>query len=640
MAPIVPAAEAPRGTQQPLVRFIAFGVVIVLVAGLLLVRLFSMQVSASAQYAALATANRTTVQAIPSTRGLIYDRNGTPLVANTASYSVRIRPADLPESRRADVVASLARLLGKDPVDIELAIDSNPGSRFDLVRVASDVDPTVADFIAESSADLPGVQVVVDTQRQYLYGPLLSQVLGYEGPVNATELQALTAQGYLPDDLIGRAGVEATYEEQLRGSYGLETIERDASGRQIQVLETNKQAVPGSSLRLSIDLHMQQLAQQALAWGMKTAHLKRGAFIVMNPQTGEVLAMASSPTYDDNLFAQGISTKDYQKIVNDPNHPLINQGISNQQPPGSTFKMITSIAALADGKINTTERLRTAGFLTLGGQRFYDWNLRGFGMCNLQCGFANSSDTFFYQVAARVGIDRLSYWAHQFGMGDRTGIDLPNEASGIIPSNQWKMQALGEPIRPGEVYLSGIGQGYDAVTPLQILNAYCAVINGGTLLSPRVVEDVIGPDGQVETPFTPQVIRKVKVSANILRTMRINARHVVTGGHTLNLWKEPFIVAGKTGTAQFGTPLPNGNLPYHEWFVGWVPKDPWRHASDPGGYKAAARTDSPLAFIAFSYDANTRGNPSTEISKYFLQLYFGTKHDYRLLSELKKAPGY
>jgi penicillin-binding protein 2 len=622
------------------IRFVSFGVVIILTAGLLIVRLFALQVTAGARYTELATANRTVVQAIPSTRGLIYDRNGQPLVTNVATYSVKIRPADLPESRRDSVVATLSRLLDKDPLDINLAIDSNPGSRYDPVRIATNVDQTVADFISESSQDLPGVEVDIETRRDYAYGPLLSQVLGYTGPVNASELQRLGDQGYLPDDVIGRAGVEATYETQLRGQYGLQTIERDAAGQQVQVLETNRDSVPGSSLRLSIDLHMQELAQKALAWGMAKAHLKRGAFIVMNPQTGEVLAMASLPTYDDNLFAQGISTKQYAAIVNDPNHPLLNEGISNQQPPGSTYKMVTSIAALSDGKLNTTERLRTAGFLTLGGQRFYDWNLRGFGLCNLQCGFAFSSDTFFYQVAARVGIDRLSYWSHQLGFGAPTGIDLPNEASGIIPSNQWKMETFGEPIRPGEVYLAGIGQGYDAVTPLQILNAYCAVINGGTLLEPRVVEDVIGPDGQVVTPYTPQVLRELKVSAGILRTMRINARHVVTGGHTLNLSKEPFIVAGKTGTAQFGSPLPNGNLPYHEWFVGWVPKDPWQHASDPGGYQAAARTDAQLAFIAFSYEANTRGNPSTEISKYFLQMYFGTTHDYRLMSELTRARGY
>ena len=624
---------------RPAIRFIAFGVVIVLTAGLLIVRLFALQVTAGAQYTALATANRTVLQAIPSTRGLIYDRTGKPLVTNIATYSVKIRPADLPESRRDAVVAALAGLLGKDPLDINLAIDSNPGSRYDLVRVATNVDPTVANFIAESSQDLPGVEVDVETQREYPYGPLFSQILGYTGPINGAELEKLGPVGYQPDDLIGRAGVEAVYEDQLRGQYGLQTVERDATGRQIQVLETDKSPVPGSSLRLSIDLHIQQLAEKAVEWAVQRAGLKRVAFIVENPQTGEILAMVSLPTYDDNQFQKGISTKDYQALLNNPNKPLINHGVANQYAPGSTFKMITSIAALSDRRITPADRIRTAGYLTLGGQKFVDWNGRGFGMCNLQCAFANSSDTYFYQVAARVGIDRLSYWAHDLGLGAPSGIDLPTEADGIIPSNQWKLSTLGQPIYPGDVYQAGIGQGYVAVSPLQLLNAYCAVLNGGTLYEPRVVDAIVGPDGTVE-PLASQVLRNIGVAPSILQTMRVNARYVVLGGHTFNLYKEPFIVAGKTGTAENGQPNQYGNLPFHEWFVGWIPKNPWPTSSDPKGLQAVAGSDAQLAFVAFSYQADTVGNVSTEISKYFLQLYLGTSQDLRVPRLLDKRPHY
>jgi len=630
----------PAKDTRPIVRFIAFGIVVVLASSLLLVRLFALQVTATAQYAALADANRTVLQAIPSTRGLIYDRSGNPLVTNVASYSVKIRPADLPDSQREQVVTTLAALLGKDPADINIAIDSNPGSRYDLVRVAQDVDSSVADFIAESGQELPGVEVDIETQRQYTLGPLFSQILGYTGPISGTELTTLADQGYLPDDLIGRAGVEQVYETQLRGQYGLETVERDASGQKLQVLTTNRQPVPGDSLRLSIDTHVQELAQKALVWGMQRAGLKRGGFIVMNPSTGEILAMVSLPTYDDNQFAQGISTKDYQALLNNPDKPLLNHLTGNVYPPGSTFKMITAVAALADKRITPQTRIHTAGYLTLGGMRFVDWNHAGFGMCNLTCGFEHSSDTFFYQAAALVGIDRLSYWAHQFGLAAPTGIDLPTEATGIIPSNQWKLQTLGEPIYPGDVYHAGIGQGFDAVTPLELLNAYAAVINGGTLFEPRLVHDIIGPDGQVVQPFVPQVIRKINIDPNILRIMRVNTRQVVLSGHTWNFRKEPFIVGGKTGTAEYGIPDSKGRLPYHEWFVGYIPKDPWPTKSDPLGLKAMARTDSQLAFIAFSFDANTVGNVSTEISKYFLQLYLGTKVDYRKPELLNKGNFY
>jgi penicillin-binding protein 2 len=618
-------------------RFLAFGIAVILGATVLTARLFALQVSSDGHFAALADSNRTVQQAIPSTRGLIYDRNGVPLVTNIASYSIRIRPADLPESRRQAVVDMLAGLVKLDPADINVAIDSNPGSRFDLVRVAADVDPDVASFIAESSQDLPGVQIVVETRRAYNLGPLVSQVMGYTGPVNATEIAKLRDEGYQPDDLLGRAGLEAAYEEQLRGTYGLETVERDASGRKLQVLQVDQEPVAGDSLRLSIDIKEQKYAQQALEWGIKTAGLKGGVVIVMNPQTGEILAMVSMPTYDDNEFAQGISNKQYQALLANKYKPLINHAISEQYPAGSTYKLVTGSAGLADHKITANTLIHTAGYLQLGAARFHDWNPNGFGPCNLYCGFGNSSDTYFYQVAARVGIDRLGYWAKDYGFGAKTGIDLPSEASGIVPTNAWKLDTLGAPIYPGEVYLAGIGQGYDAVTPIQLLDAYCALANGGTLYEPRIVHDIVGPDGQVVQAFKPVVDHKLLLPASVLKTMRHAARTVVTIRHTYNMVDMPIVVAGKSGTAEFGPANSTGSLPFHTWFVAYVPKDPYKSASDPGGYKAAERTDSQLAVLAFAYDSGTKGNAATEIVKAYLQLHYHIQKDYRLPNLLRRG---
>ncbi len=623
--------------QRSALRFLVFGIAAILGASVLTFRLFALQMGSDGHFAALANFNRTVQQPIPSTRGLIYDRNGVPLVTNIASYSVRIRPADLPESKRQSVVEMLARLVGLDPTDINLAIDSNPGSRFDLVRVASDVDPDVASFIAESSSDLPGVQIVVDTRRAYNLGPLVSQIIGYTGPVNAQEIANLRAAGYQPDDLIGRAGLEAAYEAQLRGTYGLETVERDATGRLGQVLQVDQQAVAGDSLRLSIDVNEQRYAQQALDWGIKTAGLKGGVVIVMNPQTGEVLAMVSMPTYDDNQFAQGISTKQYRALLDNKYKPLINHAISEQYPAGSTYKLVTGSAGLADHKITANTLIHTAGFLQLGGARFHDWNPNGFGMCNLYCGFGNSSDTYFYQVAARVGIDRLGYWAKNYGFGSKTGIDLPAEASGIVPTNAWKLNMFGAPIYPGETYLAGIGQGYDAVTPIQLLDAYCALANGGTLYEPRLVHDIIGADGKVVQAFKPVVNHKLLLSPAILRTMRHAARTVVTIRHTYNMVDMPIVVAGKSGTAEFGAANSTGSLPFHTWFVAFIPKNPYKSASDPGGYLASERTDSQLAVLAFAYDSGTKGNAATEIVKAYLQLHYHIQKDYRLPNLLRRG---
>ena len=621
-------------------RFLFFGLAVAISATVLSLRLFSLQVTSGSQFESLAQANRTVQEAIPSSRGLIYDRTGRLLVANVATYSVRIRPADLPESQRDQVIQTVATLVGMDPTDINVAIDSNPGSRFDLVRVAADVPANVASFIAESRDSLPGVQVVVETRREYELGPLLSQVLGYTGPVNATEIADLRDKGYQPDDLIGRAGVEAVYEDALRGTYGLQTVERDATGRRLDVLRVDKEPVGGSSLELSIDVHEQELAQQALQWGIKTAGLKGGVVIVMNPQTGEILAMVSLPTYDDNLFAQGISGKAYQALLDNKYKPLLNHAISEQYPPGSTYKLVTGSAGLADGKITPTTLIRTAGFLKIGTATFHDWNPSGFGLCNLYCGFGHSSDTYFYQVAAKVGIDRLGYWAKQFGFGAKTGVDLPGEADGTVPTNQWKLETLGVPIYPGEVYLAGIGQGYDAVTPLQLLNAYCALANGGKLFEPRIVKDILNPDGSVQKAFEPTLLSEVDIAPSILKTMRYAARNVVVVRHTYNLVDLPIVIAGKSGTAQFGLPDSTGRLPFHSWFAAFVPKNPYKTASDPQGFKAAERTDSPLAVLAFAYDSQTKGNAATEIVKYYLQLHFDIKKDYRLPRLLRKGNFY
>jgi penicillin-binding protein 2 len=624
-SPLINKAENDRRA----LRFMAFGIAVVIALTGLTARMFYLQVARGTQYTQLAETNRTVLQAVPSTRGLIYDRKGRPLVTNIPSFAVKIRPADLPFEKRPDVVQRLAALLNMDPAEINQAIDSNPGSRFDLVRVAPDVPRATAAFIEESHLDLPGVEVVVETQRRYATGPLLSHILGYTGPVNAEQLESLKALGYLPDDMLGKAGVEATYEKQLRGTYGIESVERDATGRKIQVLETVKEAKAGSSLRLTIDTSEQKLAQKALEWAMNKAGLKRGVVIVQNPQTGEILAMVSLPAYDNNDFADGITNKEFKKLINDKDLPLTNEAIQGQFAPGSTYKLVTGTGGLSDRKISPYTRLVTRPYLTLGSTKFWDWNHAGFGACDIRCGFGHSSDTYFYQVAGMLGIDRLSYWAKQYGFDRDTRIDLPGEVDGIIPSNAWKIEAMGQEIFPGEVYQAGIGQGYDAVTPIQLINAYSALINGGKLYEPRVVREVIGPDGKVVKKYKPKLIRRLKAPSSVLREMRQAARQVINYWHGYDIWNLPIVVAGKSGTAEFGIEDAQGRLPYHSWFVGFVPKNPRPSPSDPGGYKAAGRTDSPLAILAFAYNSRTVGNAAAEIAKYYLQMRYDLKGDFR-----------
>lgn len=610
------------------IRFVAFGVAMVMVFSLLTARLAYLQVTSSRTYAKQAEANRTVTEAIPASRGLIYDRKGRVLVANVPSYAVKITPADLPYEQRDEVSARLGTLLGMQPADILSIIDSATGSRFDPVRIKQDVPKATADLVSESAAQLPGVHVVIETRRDYTTGPLMSHILGYTGPVDPATYARLQASGYLPDDQIGKTGLESSFESTLRGTYGQQLIEQDPTGQDLQILKTT-QPVAGSSLTLTIDTTMQQEALKALEWGMKAAHLKRGVFIVMNPQTGEILAMVSLPTYDDNLFAKGISEADFQKLATDKTQPLIDNAVQSQFAPGSTFKLVTGTGGLQDKKITATSKIRTAAYIMIAGTKFWDWNHAGWGMCNIACGFGNSSDTFFYQVATMLGADRLAYYAHSYGFGQPTGIDLPGEASGIIPSNQWKVSTFGTPMFGGETAQAGIGQGYVAVTPIQLITAYAALANGGNLYRPQLVETITGPDGSVIKPFKPDLIRKIPASAATLRTMRLAARNSVIIRHTYNLVDMPVAVAGKSGTAEFGIRDSKGRLPYHSWFVGWVNKNP---ASTD-----FTQTNSQLMFLAFAYSSQTVGNAGTEIAKEFLQIHFHIKHNYVLDWAMKQG---
>jgi penicillin-binding protein 2 len=620
--------ERPARERQFL-RYLFFGLAVLIGVSGLTARLVYLQFVRGQTFQARAEQNRTVKQAIPSTRGLVFDRTGRLLVVNEPSYAIKVRPADLPFTKRDEVVTRLSALLGLDAADINLAIDSNPGSRFDLVRIAQGVPVATANLIAEERQALPGVEVAVESQRRYVDGPLMSQILGYTGAIDADTLKAVKDKGYLPDDLIGRAGVESFYESTLRGTYGSETVERDASGRKLQVLSTDREAQAGDSLRLTISTKEQQLAQKAVVWAMRTAGLKRGVMIVMNPQTGEILAMVSLPTYDNNKFARGISSKDFAKLLKNPDRPLLNHAINEQFPPGSTYKLVTGLGVLADKKLGPTELVQTKAFIQLGPDRFWDWNHAGFGRLNITQGFAESSDTFFYQMAARLGITRLAFWARQLGFGAKSGIDLPGEVPGIVPDEPWKQATFGQSIFPGEVLQAGIGQGYDATTPLQVLNAYAAVANGGRLYQPQVVREIVDAEGNVVRPFTPKLIRRVKTSAANLRIMRLAARRVVTIRHTYNLVDLPIMVAGKTGTAEFGVRDSRGRLPFHNWFVAFVPK-----------HGDVAKPDSQLAVIGFAYDSNTVGNTATEMVKYYLQLHFHVKHDIRRFDLLRRGNFY
>jgi penicillin-binding protein 2 len=373
---------------------------------------------------------------------------------------------------------------------------------------------------------------------------------------------------------------------------------------------------------LTVDARIQRIATESLRWGLEAAHGTHGVTIVMNPQTGEILALVSLPTYDNNKFAAGISAADYAAYLADPTKPLRDHAIADIYPPGSTFKLVTGLAALEEGVTTASQRWPTYRCYQIpdapAGQCLFDWNHRGFGPLNMVDAFSKSSDTFFYQMAVGLGVEPLGTWANELGFGQRSGIQLPGEAAGTVISKAWA-QAQGRPdVFTGELAQAGIGQNAIAVTPLQLLNAYSALANGGRLMRPMIVRGESDESGALIRTYEPQVIRTLRASAANMQTMRIGAREVITTGHASNIrdLRLPGALSGKTGTAEYGTRNAEGVLPVHSWFIAYLPS------------KAGA-TDADLAIITFTYSAVARGNVSLEVVKYFLQQYFNLDQDLR-----------
>ena len=609
-------------------RFVAFGVAAAMLFTVLGGRLFQLQVLNGAVYSERAAAARTATVPIPAPRGLIFDRTGRAVAVNVPSWVVKARPADLPDDERDTVLRRLARLVKADRETLEHRYAAYHGSPYDLVPLTT-VTRAAALLVGERAADLPGIVVEVEPERRYLDdkgridGNLLAHVVGYTGPISKTELAELADTGYLPDDPIGRDGVESSFERELRGAYGSELVERDASGRTLKVLDTLRDPVPGKNLMLTIDARTQRLATQALRWGMKAVGVEEGVTIVMNPQTGEILAMVSLPAYDNNDFATGISAKDYRAYLTDPGKPLRNHAIADTYPPGSTFKLVTALGALERGVTQPDQRWPTYGCYQIPGapkgQCLFDWNRQGFGPLDVVDAFAVSSDTFFYQMAVKLGIDRLGDAAAELGFGKQTGVRLPGEAEGIVASTEWARRNGRPNLFTGELAQAGIGQNVIAVTPLQLLNAYCALANGGDLMRPMIVRGETNDAGKLVKRYDPEVLGELTASAADQRVMRLAAREVITSGHAYNIrdLKLPGALSGKTGTAEFGELTKKKTLPFHSWFVAYLP-------SRPGA------TDADLAVLTFSYSATVPGNVSTEVVKYFLQKYYDLDQDLRL----------
>jgi len=561
-------------------RLAAFTILAVGLSGVLVWRLADLQLIQGATFAREALVNRVHRVPLEAERGVIYDRHGVQLVVNQPAWSLAVTTIALPSDRhqRAAELARLAPLAGMTQPELaaRLAQDEDAYRPF---PIRSGLDDHQAEAVNERLPELPGTTLQHVAIRRYVDPQLYGHLLGYVGPIDAPEYKLLKPKGYLPDEVVGKSGLEAGLETTLRGRDGWQDVETDANGQVVKVLR-EEPAVPGRSVYLSTDSGLQKAVHDALADGLQKANSKAGASVVTDPRTGEILAMVSIPGYDDNLFARGISQSDYQKLLADPGKPLYDRALAGEYPPGSTFKMITGSAGLQEGKITADTQLGCPANLTFGAWTYWNWAHYNYGPMNVQKAIPTSCDTFFYQVANLLGPDTLAAYARAFGYGSQPGIELPGAGAGVAPTPDFKLQVCPYPAgtpdcgwNVGDTVTMGIGQSYVLTTPL-IQAMYAAALgNGGSLLRPTLVHQVTDGAGRVLSVSHRQVVRQVPVEPQNLDLLREGMHQSLTGP-----WGTAAIARSlgyhwdggcKTGTAQYGGT--GVDLPSHAWFIDFAP---------------------------------------------------------------------
>ncbi len=578
--------ETPDPKEQIGLKLTFLRLMVLFAFGVLTVQLVRMQLLNGDEYAQRAALNQLRIEPVLPSRGLIYDRNGELVVDNVPSFSAAVVAADVPKSQTKAIAAGLERLTGVPALETVLRIEASRQSNnpFTPIIVRDGLDKEMAFAVREQLAGLPGVQVIVEPVRRYIAGELLASLLGYTGRVDEEDYAILQDRGYLANDRLGKAGVEAAYESFLRGSTGTKEIEKDASGREIRTLGEVK-AAPGNDLILSIDLDLQRKATEITLAAAKGG---QAAAVVMDVNTGEVLALVSLPMYDNNVLSGKVDEVRLEQYLNDPKKPLVNHALAEQYAPGSIYKQITGSAALQEGVATTGTTITSNGFITVPNQydpsvlyTFRDW--RALGTLDFYGGVAMSSDVYFYYLAGGyheygvnfngLGIDRLSAYTRMFGLGSVTGIDIAGEAPGNVPDPAWKEETFGEQWTLGDTYNMGIGQGFLAATPIQMVRVVAAVANGGKLLTPRVVREVHDDNGHVVKGNEPVIASQIPVSQENFAIVREAMRQAASWG-TANAGAVPGIaVGGKTGTAEFGPRFADGTYETHAWYSGFAPFD-------------------------------------------------------------------
>lgn len=585
--------------------------------GVLTARAAQLQVFSGEEHRTRAERNRIRVLPTPAVRGVFFDRAGTPLVSNVPSFTLTVTAADLPEdpAERARVLRDAARLARTEAADMEAAVAEARRTPYVPVAVENDVAYDDAVRLSVVAERLPGIGVAVDTVRQYAGAPdlaSLGHLFGYVGKITEDAYAAALPGTYLLNDRIGRSGIEAAFEPLLRGRFGTRQVEVDALGREQRTV-AERPPEDGASIRLTLDAAAQERLERALTAAARRTGSTRAAAVALDPRDGGVIALVSLPGYDHNLFSGGVSSSTYRALNEDPDRPLFARAISGLYPSGSTIKPLVAAAALEAGVITAQTAVLSSGGIRYGAWFFPDWKAGGHGRTDVRKAIAESVNTFFYMIGGGtetfpgLGIDRLSVWLKRFGLGSATGIELPGEAAGLVPTPEWKERVKKEAWVIGDTYHAAIGQGDVLVTPLQMAVVTQAFANGGTIYAPHLLAAVRGADG--ETLDRPATLADGFVSDRTLEVIREGMRQTVTAGSAPSLQQVPVAVAGKTGTAQG-----RADRPTHAWFTGFAPYDRPEIVIavlvEEGGEGSSTAVPVAREFLAWYFGAERRG-PST-----------------------------
>lgn len=568
-------------------------------------RVFFLNSVKGEEYRSMALRNSLRAIPLPAPRGIFYDRSGQALVQNIPTIDLAVVPTDLPQdgTQKETEKALLLSLVTVDSSTADTVFGyKGSGTAAYLLKPGLTQEEML--LVIGRQTELPGVVLVRSAKREYTDGAIFSHVLGYEGKLKPEEIDEYP--DYALSDTVGKQGLEKSYESVLRGQAGAQRVEVDAFGRVKKELGSEA-PVAGSDVILHLDADLQKKVFDSLNKLLEEKHLKRAAAIALNPDTGGVLAMVSLPSYDNNLFSGGIDQKHYQELLLDESKPLFNRAINGEYPPGSTIKPVIAAAALSEKVVNEHTEIESRGGISIGSFFFGDWKAHGF--TDIRRAIAVSSDVYFYSVGGGygnipgLGMRRMKAYEELFGYGKETGIDIPGEADGFLPDPDWKQERFGERWYIGDDYHAAIGQGFVTATPIQILNTIATIANGGTLRAPRLAAQIRDASGKLSMVESP-ILRKDFIDANILKIVREGMRETVTEGTAQSLKELPVAVAGKTGTAQFGT-----GKDTHGWFVSFAPLD---HPT--------------IAMIVLVEGQGEEGYNAVPVTKDVYQWYFGERN--------------